>query len=167
MKTRSGFVSNSSSTSFTCDVCGEDVSGMGLGLREAGMCQCWNGHTFCENHQCGDVKELTTEEQRQVLVNNAQSAKLNDYWTVERRDEEVQKMKDLPDDDVEDAFDDFTSDAGINPEYCPICMFKKPYVPDLFKYLVRKCATPADAIMAEVKDEFKTYTEFKKYINSL
>ena len=167
MKTRSGFVSNSSSTSFTCDVCGEDVSGMDLCLSESGMCQCWNGHTFCENHQVGQVEELTTEKQRQVLINKAQSAKLSSYWTVERRDEEVQKMKDLPDEDVEDAFNDFTSDHGVNPEYCPICMFKKPYVPDLFKYLVKKYATPDEVIMAEVKDEFKTYIEFKKYINSL
>ena len=50
MKIRKGFISNSSSTSFVCDVCGEDVSGMDMGLEDAGMYQCENDHTFCREH---------------------------------------------------------------------------------------------------------------------
>jgi len=37
MKIRQGFVSNSSSSSFTCDVCGEEVSGYDVCLSEAEM----------------------------------------------------------------------------------------------------------------------------------
>jgi hypothetical protein len=43
MKIRSGFVSNSSSSSFVCDVCGENISGMDIGLSDAGMFECMNG----------------------------------------------------------------------------------------------------------------------------
>ena len=50
MKIRTGFVSNSSSSSFVCDFCGEEQSGMDLCLREAGMVECVNGHIFCEAH---------------------------------------------------------------------------------------------------------------------
>ncbi len=50
MKTRKGFVSNSSSTSFVCDVCGESVGGYDMGLSEAEMSECVNGHTFCNSH---------------------------------------------------------------------------------------------------------------------
>ncbi len=50
MKIRTGFVSNSSSSSFVCDVCGEEISGMDICLSEAEMYQCENGHTFCEFH---------------------------------------------------------------------------------------------------------------------
>ena len=47
MKKRKGFVSNSSSSSFVCDVCGNDVSGMDMCLDEAEMAECKNGHTVC------------------------------------------------------------------------------------------------------------------------
>jgi len=50
MKIRKGFVSNSSSSSFVCEVCGEEVSGMDMSLEEAEMYECKNGHTFCQYH---------------------------------------------------------------------------------------------------------------------
>ena len=50
MKLRKGFVSNSSSSSFTCDVCGNTESGWDLCMSEAEMCECVNGHIFCESH---------------------------------------------------------------------------------------------------------------------
>jgi hypothetical protein len=53
MKIRAGFVSNSSSSSFICEVCGEDASGWDLGLEDAEMVNCVNGHTFCEDHVIG------------------------------------------------------------------------------------------------------------------
>jgi len=53
MKVRHGFISNSSSTSFICDVCGEDASGWDMGLDDADMFQCENGHTFCRSHTVG------------------------------------------------------------------------------------------------------------------
>ncbi len=49
MKLRMGFVSNSSSETFICDVCGEMVSGMDMGLTDAGMYRCKKDHTFCES----------------------------------------------------------------------------------------------------------------------
>jgi hypothetical protein len=166
MKARNGFVSNSSSTSFTCDVCGEDVSGWDLCISDSGMCQCQNGHTFCEEHQRSGVEELTIDQKREILVASAQRVKISDYWTVEKRNEEVQRMKNLSEDEVEDTYSDFEVDVGVDSRYCPICQFEKPNVPDLFKYLVKKCASPAEVILAEVKDEFTTYREFKKYIDA-
>jgi hypothetical protein len=167
MKIRAGFVSNSSSSSFTCDICGEDVSGWDLSISDSGMCQCQNGHTFCEGHQRGGVEELTTDQKREILVAKAQNAKLNDYWTAEKRDEEVQQMKDLDEDEVEENYEDFKSDAGVDPRYCPICQFEKPYVPDLFKYLVKRNTEPANVILEEVKNKFKTYDGFLDYIRTL
>lgn len=58
MKIRKFFVSNSSSSSFICDVCGEDTSGMNMTLEEAEMVQCKNGHTFCEGHLIPFIKAL-------------------------------------------------------------------------------------------------------------
>jgi len=50
MKLRKGFVSNSSSSSFLCEVCGEDYSGMDAGLDEAEMFECEYGHVVCYDH---------------------------------------------------------------------------------------------------------------------
>jgi len=50
MKIRKGFISNSSSTSFICEVCAETVSGWDVGLEEAEMYKCENGHIFCKDH---------------------------------------------------------------------------------------------------------------------
>lgn len=46
MKSRNGFVSNSSSSSFMCLSCGEIESGMDLCLSDAGMMECVHGHIF-------------------------------------------------------------------------------------------------------------------------
>ena len=48
MKIRHGFVSNSSSSSFICDVTGRIASGWDMSLEEAEMCECKKGHTFSE-----------------------------------------------------------------------------------------------------------------------
>jgi hypothetical protein len=46
MKTRKGFVSNSSSSSFICNICGKSEGGYDISLDDAGMCGCEGGHVF-------------------------------------------------------------------------------------------------------------------------
>jgi hypothetical protein len=55
MKVRKGFVSNSSSSSFICEICGEKAEGMDISLSEADMFQCENGHTMCTEHALKDL----------------------------------------------------------------------------------------------------------------
>lgn len=50
MKVRDGFVSNSSTTTFICAVCGTVESGMDAGLTEFGACECVEGHELCTKH---------------------------------------------------------------------------------------------------------------------
>lgn len=54
MKFRTGFVSNSSSSSFTCLVCGSEQSGYDLCLTDAEMHSCVNDHYFCDHHLIGE-----------------------------------------------------------------------------------------------------------------
>lgn len=50
MKTRAGFVSNSSSSSFICDISGESESGYDATLEDYGYVCCVNGHTMKEDY---------------------------------------------------------------------------------------------------------------------
>lgn len=49
MKIKTGFVSNSSTTSFVCCVCKEQFSGMDLTVREVEHSTCENGHIVCND----------------------------------------------------------------------------------------------------------------------
>ena len=55
MKIRSCFVSNSSSSSCVCDLCGRSETGWDMGAREAEMFNCENGHTICTEEAVEDL----------------------------------------------------------------------------------------------------------------
>jgi hypothetical protein len=63
MKIRKCFVSNSSSSSYVCDVCGEEVGGWDMCLSDADMCQCVNQHTFCTGHGGEELDELMEKDE--------------------------------------------------------------------------------------------------------
>jgi len=66
MKIRKGFVSNSSSSSFVCDVCGEQASGWDMSYSEAEMVCCKRGHDFCDKHLLGkNTLDFLQDEERE------------------------------------------------------------------------------------------------------
>ena len=50
MKIRLKFVSNSSSSSFICEVCGNVESGYDLSYEDVGYVCCEHGHVMCKEH---------------------------------------------------------------------------------------------------------------------
>ena len=50
MKKRTGFVSNSSSSSFICEICGRSEYGFNEDIADFDMCECENGHIMCQKH---------------------------------------------------------------------------------------------------------------------
>ena len=65
MKFRMSFVTNSSSSSYVCDICGAEQSGMDMDLGLAGMFRCANDHAMCEchaNYKKVDKKIFAREE---------------------------------------------------------------------------------------------------------
>lgn len=55
---RYGFVSNSSSTSFTCVKCGETGGGFDVDIEDCAMVECERGHIFCRDCIDDDLSEL-------------------------------------------------------------------------------------------------------------
>ena len=152
MKFRKDFVTNSSSSSYICDICGNEVSGWDYGLSDAEMVECENGHTFCTEHMLTPSKE--------DILSMIDEGLLNDF------DNEF-KRSDLNDDDRNFWFEQHLYDSdlawAIPAKFCPVCQFETILPEDAKDYLMRKMSLTGEQLLAEWKKEFKDYAELRKY----
>lgn len=158
MKTRKGFVSNSSTTSFTCEACGNTWAGSdSLSYADAGYFNCINGHVLCEEHKL-DVPDLTNQEKCDIMVTYYKD------WPGHR--EEIQAYDP---DDMWDHFHDFEYDYGVSERYCPICQFFDISNTDTAAFLLKETGVPRDEAFAFVKKQNKRRkklydTEYVMYV---
>jgi len=161
MKIRKGFVSNSSSTSFTCEVCGSEVSGMDMGLSEAEMVECNNGHTFCENHKLSTESET---DLRKKIKNYIEG----NYKDGDFKTKYLKQLDEIEVDDEEElryfAENFFDTYANASVEECPICQFQSLRPIDINKYLYKKYETCGKEIIKELREKFKSYKDFKEWL---
>jgi len=152
MKIRKGFVSNSSSTSFTCEVCGETCSGMDMGLSDFEMYQCENGHCFCEGHM---KKEISITDIRDFV--------LKDKYISDEFKEKIQKMNDMGYlYEEEETMDKYRYSSSSKT--CPICNFEEISESDVYKYLMIINDLDKEKILKRLKENFPSYKEFRKLI---
>lgn len=158
MKIRQGFVSNSSSSSFTCNVCNYNITERDLSILDTDMWQCEGGHTFCEEHMIGDITPQVMKDYMLDFLSEC-----------DNREEEIDKITKMTDAETEEYFRE-SNDYRYEMRYeipsslCPICGFKEINTDEAVKYLLKKdCLTMAE-LMAEVKKEFSNYDEFLAYI---
>ena len=135
MKIRKGFISNSSSTSFICDVCGRAEGGMDMSLEDADMYECKNGHTFCREESIG--KSVVDEDGKEIIT---------------------EKTYTLPEDDEEGGYE-------IPTEHCPCCTFAEVSSYDLIDYLLKKAGKDREAVAKEIKEKFADFKTFRNYVN--
>ena len=148
MKFRRDFVTNSSSSSYICEICGRNESGWDLCLSDCEMMECVNGHVFCceEALEIPDKKELIRIILENDLNKGLWDKKANGY--IDYTEEQLEKM----DDDI--LFNDFCSESGhynIPEEVCPICQFIEYSENDLSDYLLKEYQIPRETVFAEVK----------------
>ena len=185
MKYRKCHVTNSSSSSFVCDICGRVESGWDMGINEAEMYECVNGHTFCWD----EALDVNKEDLIKMILEEGLN---KTYEDEEITEEELNNME------WEDLME-FAENGYYVPEgFCPICNFIEYSGSDLSKYLLKEYGISRDEVFAEVKkynkkrkklyeneyityvckkfnlnpteivaewkEKFGTYAKFKKYI---
>ena len=140
MKYRKCHVTNSSSSSFVCDICGRVESGWDMGINEAEMYECVNGHTFC----CYEALEVSKEDLIKMM--------LEEGWN-KTYEGDILSEEELNNIELEDLME-YCYDGGYYcvPEcFCPICNFIEYSESDLSKYLLKEYGIPKDEVFAEVK----------------
>lgn len=162
MKIRNGFVSNSSSSSFICDVCGTVESGMDASPRDFDMEQCCNGHTFCNNHAEG-LSKIKPNDLREIIKSKIAS---NKWSSVESKKEQYEELKNTDNEDLQDLYDNNYSDDGVSECQCPICSMVALRDYDGYMYLKKKFNLTDSNILNEIKSDFKNYMEFAKTIGT-
>ena len=138
MKTRHGFVSNSSSLSFICDICNEEASGMDLSIEEAEMRECVNGHITCNRHDI-EVKKF-------------------DEWKDKIEEEKGN-------DEKSQEADDFEDHGKVPAEFCPVCRMNFVIDHDLLRYLLVKAGKTHLEAVQDIKNEFSDYESFTGFID--
>ncbi len=158
MKIRSGFVSNSSSSSFTCDVCGEEQSGMDMSVSDAGMERCRRGHTYCESHRTGT--EPTLEQMRNDLI----ALKQKHTWKKpEEIEADIVKINAMEEQEVRDTHEEYDREKSFGYN-CPICNFVNVDYSDVVKYYYVKNGLDCKSMAAKFKEEFGTYDNLKSFL---
>jgi hypothetical protein len=163
MKVRTGFVSNSSSSSFICEICSSTQSGMDMNRSEAGMVECKNGHTFCEYHELTG-SEISVEEKRKKLFADVEESSYYKNCPHEKV-VELKTISNYTEDEVNTSYKEICSEDGQPIESCPICMFKDLDEERALRYLLRKNDLTEKILLEELKTKFTTYVEFKKFVD--
>ena len=152
MKIRLGFVSNSSSSSFVCDVCGREKSGYDLCMSDIDMRECSHGHIFCTDHKeiiLKDIKEIIEQDNTgnvdkkiKTAAKTASNEELEDIW-----------------EELINEWDDFNYECP--PQACPICNFECFLDVDLINYLLKKTKRDRASVLTDIKSKFNNYVDFK------
>jgi len=171
MKRRKTFVSNSSSSSYVCEVCGHHDSGMDACPTDLGMVECSNGHVICDGHVLDvkvDIKEQVREELKST-VNKSQESLIkypNDADYIRWFEQNTSKLKEFEkwdEDQIKDYIEDYI-EYEISSLQCPICQLTEISPNTLNQYIIKKFNINKKDIEQEMKDKFNTIYELEDFV---
>lgn len=148
MKIRKDFVTNSSSSSYVCEICGRTESGWDATSRECGMIQCVNGHVFCEEHT---LPAPSKEVMLKMIMEQGWNEECWDSDIKMYRNYSLEELSEWDDDSLVENFLRDGGDYEVAECLCPICQFEEYSESDLSRYLFKLYGVPRDEVFAEVK----------------
>ena len=148
MKVRYGFVSNSSSSSFTCLVCGSTESGMDASASDFDFIECDNGHLFCNTHMIRNKVKDELEQKIQKIRNRKEEyyiTRLEEALKIKDKDEKIEEIDSI----LEDI-----GDGAVDSTLCPICQFLNPLEPQFSFWLLKKLEWTQKEALKKIKEEY-------------
>ena len=162
MKIRKGFVSNSSSSSFICEVCGNVESGYEASCDDMDFAQCENGHEFCRDH----IKSMTEEKAKSILAKIKENTKYVDEDFLEM--EEADQIETLMELDLRYFSSGTMSEMGYDElpeELCPICALEALSDSDILDYILKEHGSSREFVIEKARKEFGNYENFSKALS--
>ena len=179
MKKRFGFVSNSSSSSFVCDICEHIESGMDSSASDFEMVTCEHGHTI--HKECltfdpySDDSPFIRSLLERELKERKESYKRQEDWIAKNSDDyrisneksrlekmsktisEIEKMLDKDNTDFTD-WSDFIEDKTqiLKEESCPICNLTFIPTKDAMDWYFTKNSIDIEMVKTEMREERKS-----------
>jgi hypothetical protein len=153
MKIRTGFVANSSSSSFVCEVCGETEVGYNSSPRDFEMEYCVNGHIVCNEHL---LDEMTEDEETKYDEEDCEVPERICpicQFQVLSQPEVVTYLIETRGVSKEEVFEKVKE---MNKRR------KKLYDSEYINYVGNKFNLTENMILEELKSKFKTYKDFQK-----
>ena len=149
MKVRTGFVSNSSSSSFVCNVCGGSYEGYD-GMYEVDCYTCEVDHDICED--CfplikSAIKSLAAD------VNKAAEA-------LELTNSEVNEL--MGAEDKESWIEEHNGGCEMCSALCPVCNLTHISGSAEAQYLREKFGLKREDVLNEIRKKFDNFNKFKE-----
>jgi len=176
MKIRSGFVSNSSSCSFTCCISGSTTSGRDGYYEDFTPINCCCGHGFAPQYALDIPENPTLEQKRDIIQSECLESSLKNCDDVDwdnLSDEKVEEVYAASEEDIRGFFSKSYHERGISeaPEcICPVCAFQKISRNDRIKYLLKEILGDEGSfkkVDKDIKEKFGNYNDFENYIKEI
>ena len=155
MKKRSGFVSNSSTSSFVCNLCGEKYTGWDASPWDIdyGCYICPNAHVMCDEH----ITEVLVcipedEEDYTISLEECPVCQFKAYSSVEMASY-LLKTRKVSRDEV------FAKIKEANK------IRKKLYDEEYITYVCQEHSLTEDSLLKELKEKFGTFDKYNEFIN--
>ena len=155
MKIRKGFVSNSSSSSFICEICGRTETGYEADFRDFEFVECENGHLFCNEHLINVEDEPETlEGERAILEKHCPICQFQEYSQYELARFLVKEYG-IPKEKV------FQEIKALNRRR------KKLYDNEYIEYVFKQHNLTDDIVLNSLKERFESYSQFYEYLRNV